>query len=82
MWEILHILKGTGFGQSPTQPKEVINIEDVKNIRELIKNYIDGFLGCSLGAELSGKPKQWKKGFARAFERVDSIIEDYIKAMD
>ena len=50
-------------------------MEDIKNVQELIKDYGDGL---KLDTELTGKSQEWLVGFFHAFERVDSIINEFM----
>ncbi len=50
-------------------------MEDVKKVQELIKVYADGL---KLDAEFTSRGESWLEGFFAAFDRVDSIINEFI----
>jgi hypothetical protein len=50
-------------------------MDDVKNVQELIRVYGDGL---KLDAELTGRSESWLEGFYAAFDRVDSLINEFM----
>ncbi len=50
-------------------------MEDIKKVQELIKVYGDGL---KLDAELTGRSESWMEGFFAAFDRVDSLISEFM----
>ena len=50
-------------------------MEDIKRVQELIRLYGDGL---KLDAKLTGRSESWLEGFFDAFDRVDSIINEFM----
>jgi len=53
-------------------------MEDLKIVQAILKVYKDGLL---LDVDLTGRSEDWLKGFFHAFEKVDSIFEDYLYSL-
>ena len=51
-------------------------MKDVKKVQELIKVYADGL---KLDAELIGRSESWLEGFFATFDRVNSLINEFMK---